>query len=168
MDVGFQPMDERAAASIALWRYDPPYDRYNLDRGDLCELLEGSYWAAMDEQHRLIGFYCTGSSAQVPAGQVQGAYRQAGLVDVGLGLHPQLTGRGLGVGFTRAVLSKVGEHFLDQRQRLTVASFNRRAIKVYEKLGFVERRAFNHGMVEFVIMTREGKDPKDPGGDVGD
>jgi len=46
------------------------------------------------------------------------------------------TGRGLGDGFVQLGLSFAHERFPEQRILLDVADFNRRARKVYERVGF--------------------------------
>ena len=64
------------------------------------------------------------------------------LLDVGLGLRPDLTGRGLGLGFVAAVLALGRERFGPVGFRLSVAVFNERAIRVYERAGFVRGETF--------------------------
>ena len=65
-------------------------------------------------------------------------------VVVGLGLRPYLTGRGLGLRFVEAGIEFAVERFHPQRLRLAVASFNKRAITVYERAGFERVRAYDH------------------------
>jgi len=89
-----------------------------------------------------------------------------GTVDVGLGLRPDLTGRGLGARFLEAVLAEARSRHAPDRLTLSVAAFNRRAITVYERAGFAEvarrQHATNGGVHEFVMMARaEGwRDPR--------
>ena len=59
-------------------------------------------------------------------------------VDIGLGLRPELTGRGLGEHFVGEALAFVRTRFDPRRFTLAVASFNERALRVYERCGFVE------------------------------
>jgi [ribosomal protein S18]-alanine N-acetyltransferase len=56
-------------------------------------------------------------------------------------MRPDLTGRGLGEEFVHAGLRFARETYSPPAFRLTVASFNRHAISVYERAGFetVER-----------------------------
>jgi RimJ/RimL family protein N-acetyltransferase len=54
----------------------------------------------------------------------------------GLGLRPDLTGRGLGLAFVTAGLEFARELFGPSRFVLDVAEFNERAIRVYERAGF--------------------------------
>ena len=157
----FEPMDDEVAREIATWRYDPPYDFYNAtsDPNDLEELLdprrrEDSYFAAFDEGGELVGFFCFGTEAQVPGGD----YPDGGVVDVGLGLRPDLAGRGLGLGFQLAGLEFARRRFGPDSFRLSVATFNERAILVYERAGFRRAEVFAHstngGEHPFLLMTR--------------
>src|SRR5216117_707294 len=56
----------------------------------------------------------------------------------GLGLRPDLTGRGLGERMVQAQLEYAREHWSPQTFRLFVAAFNERAISLYGRLGFRE------------------------------
>lgn len=106
-----QEKDRESAISISNWRYDAPYDFYNMDSDNIKELINGSYSAIMDDSDSLVGFFCVGSSAQVPAGHEQGAYSEDGsedgFVDVGLGMRPDLTGKGMEFELVFAILAKV-------------------------------------------------------------
>jgi ribosomal-protein-alanine N-acetyltransferase len=149
----FRPMNDEEAREISGWRYDPPYDFYDAtsDPDDLAELLdpkrrrEGAYYAAFDKRGALVGFF-----------QFE---RKAQIVEVGLGLRPDLTGKGLGLGFMLAGLEFARRHFSPTGFRLSVATFNERAISVYERAGFGRGEVFMHhtngGDHSFLLMTRE-------------
>jgi ribosomal-protein-alanine N-acetyltransferase len=148
--VEFRQMNDDEAREIASWRYDPPYEFYDADADadDLALLLsrkhrEGRYFAACLGAH-LVGFFgfrCEGDD-----------------VVVGLGLRPDLTGRGLGRSFLEAGLEFARSRYAPSRFRLSVASFNTRAIVVYMRAGFVPQRVFDHetngGVYPFIEMTR--------------
>jgi len=144
-------MSQEEAEEIAAWRYDPPYDFYDwpADEDDLAELLDPvrrgeGYFSARDSAGKVIGFL--------------GFRPEGDVVGVGLGLRPDLTGHGLGQSFLQAGLTFAGEHFRPRLYRLRVADFNLRAIKVYERAGFVTTRSFMHetngGLFSFVEMER--------------
>jgi ribosomal-protein-alanine N-acetyltransferase len=149
----FRPMNDEEAREISGWSYDPPYDFYDAtsDPGDLAELLdrkrrqEGAYYAAFDERGALVGFF-----------QFE---KKGRIVEVGLGLRPDLTGRKLGLGFMLAGLEFARRHFSPTGFQLSVATFNERAILVYERTGFRRGEVFMHhtngGDHPFLLMTRE-------------
>ena len=146
------------ALRIVNWRYDSPYELYNMSQsdGDLAELLNGQYAAVANDADEIVGFYCFGNSAQVPAGHPAGAYQNvsANTVDVGLGMRPDLTGRGLGDTFLAFVLQALDACHPGVNARLSVAAFNRRATRLYERFGFRSTTMFMQGEVPFVVMVR--------------
>ena len=79
-------------------------------------------------------------------------------VALGLGLRPDLTGRGFGLAYLEAGLAFAEQRFRPSRFRLSVATFNERAIRVYERAGFTPLRTFDHatngGIHQFLEMTR--------------
>lgn len=147
------PMTVDQATDILRWTYPPPYDFYNMETSAeaYAELLDGSYQAVID-QTQLVGFFCTGQSAQVPSGRPLGLYRDDYL-DLGLGRQPELTGQGTGFAFCSFVLDTVKSQ-TSFPLRLTVASFNERAIHLYEQLGFRRQVTFSTIHATFLIMTQ--------------
>lgn len=79
-------------------------------------------------------------------------------VEIGLGLRPDLTGKGLGRTFLEAGSEYAVTRFGATELALAVAAFNRRAITVYERAGFQEDYRYQHatggGVHEFVRMCR--------------
>lgn len=142
-------MTFKEAENISNWHYQTPYDFYNNNGNEetIQEFLEHDYQLVVDDADRIIGFYCTGLSAQVPAGHESHCY-PIGFLDIGLGLHPDLTGRGLGSPFMDFILNEVGI----QPLRLTVAAFNQRAIRLYKKFGFEEINRFKTSETGFIVM----------------
>jgi [ribosomal protein S18]-alanine N-acetyltransferase len=136
------PATEQTFDELARWRYPAPYDFYD---GDVDPVLNPErFYEARDEAGELIGFLYF---------EEQGD----GVVEIGLGLRPDLTGRGLGLDFVHAGLDFARERFAPSRIVLNVAAFNKRAIAVYERAGF--RRTGSHvrsfmrwGDVPFVEM----------------
>ncbi len=150
--MGIDEMTQDEAETIADWHYDGPYSFYDArsDESDLTELIDpdrrgGSYFSARDEAEELVGFF---------------QFRPHGdAVVVGLGLRPDLTGRGLGLSFLEAGLAFARKRYAPRRFRLSVATFNRRAITVYERAGFALTRSYLHetngGLHPFFEMERE-------------
>jgi len=157
-------MNDAEAYEISGWRYPPPYDFYDPagDEEDLAELLDPGkrrdhhYYSAFSDDD-LVGFLCFGAGARVPGLP----YEDDGSLDIGLGLSPDLTGRGLGLAFLGAGLGFARARFAPDRFRLSVATFNERAIKVYERAGFRPVGTFvqhaEGGRHPFLLMTREAQ-----------
>jgi ribosomal-protein-alanine N-acetyltransferase len=150
----FRPMTEADAGTITAWHYAAPYSFYDFasDPDDLAELLDPAGWgetyfAAANEFGDLVGFW-----------QVQ---TQGETVEIGLGLRPDLTGRGLGLSFVQAGLAFTSARWPVKQFSLAVAAFNERAIRVYKRAGFQPTGRFwqttNGGRYQFVRMIRDAE-----------
>lgn len=150
-------MDEAAARAIGAWRYEGIYAVYNSQPDDVHAMLdpENSYYSATDRNGDVAGYCCFGPDARVPGGEYEG---NDDSLDVGLGLRPDLTGRGRGREFLEASLDLARRRFSPSTFRLTVATFNRRALRLYERAGFKADHVFTAktraGETQFVQMTR--------------
>jgi len=127
---------------ILTWKYDGIYSFYdNSIQKEKIEWIESFIdsdddFSIYNEQNELVGncsfyyieeFFC-----------------------LGVQMRPELTGKGFGTEFVRAIINfgkkKYNLTYID----LTVAKFNKRAIKVYEKLGFK--------IIEEIVNTIRGND----------
>jgi RimJ/RimL family protein N-acetyltransferase len=155
MKISFAPIDEHAASEIVRWCYEPPYEIYNLDNTH--ESIEYAlnpqynFTIMRDENGRLVGFCSFGLDGQVPGGD----YRAEAL-DIGMGICPDFTGKGLGSSFVRAVLDFAEKEFQAKAYRVTIAAFNRRARRVWERNNFQQVQSFIHAdsRREFCVYTR--------------
>ena len=147
----FQPRTKEDAHQIASWHYLPPYDFYDLDHDpeDFAEFLDPQTWrvpnySVFNEKNELVGFFDFKQDGQT--------------VEIGLGLRPDLTGKGLGLMFVNEGLAFGQEHFSVELWSLSVATFNARAIRLYERVGFTRLNPFlqhtNGGEYEFLRMVR--------------
>lgn len=152
----YRQADEESARKFLSWQYAPPYDVYNCPPEQLEESIRYNIdpanfvYALFDEEDELVAYCSYGADAQVPGGD----YSEAAL-DIGLMIKPELTGQGLGDAFAGDVIGKGIERYAPGKLRVTIAAFNTRAVRVWEKLGFQQTQTFNRksdGM-EFVIMT---------------
>lgn len=163
MRFAIAPLTSTEASEILTWTYPEPYSFYNagVEEGPegMEEMLDGSHVGVHDDSGALIGFFAFGHGAQVPGGHLVGAYRDD-LLDVGLGLRPDMTGKGVGASFMEAGLGYAAAAYRPRGFRLSVATFNQRAITVYERVGFVRGATFisvtPNGDAEFLLMTRVG------------
>lgn len=151
-------MNKDYARDISKWVYEKPYNIYNGEESDefIEGLLDGSYFAALDERDNLVGFYCFGKSAQVSAGNEYKVYDDLSFLDIGLGMRPGLCGSGRGHKFFLEGLELAMRVFPAKKLRLTVAAFNKRAISLYKKMGFKEIFSFDRkstdGAMTFIVM----------------
>ncbi len=158
MPLTLHPIDEASARAILSWRYDPPYDVYNL-RSDEADDIVGyfldprnNFYRITGERGNLVAFCSFGPDGQVPGGDYT-----AEALDIGLGLRPDLTGRGRGLDIVKSVLDFARRTFAPRAFRVTVAEFNQRAVRVWEKAGFQPAQTFRGGRDQraFVVLIRD-------------
>jgi ribosomal-protein-alanine N-acetyltransferase len=152
MPYRFEAMDAASAEAISRWRYGGELAIYDGDPGEVDALLHPAnrYLAGADEDGALAGFACLGADARVPGF----AYSEDAL-DVGVGLRPDLVGRGRGLRFLRDVLELARRTDAPEAFRVTVASFNARALRVCVALGFREVARFTSSDdTAFVVLRR--------------
>lgn len=140
------------AEDISTWRYDPPYDLYDMVGVDPEALLQPEMgYSAVLARGQLIGFRSFGADGQVPGWR----YDDSAL-DTGGGLRPQLTGQGLGHAVISAGLDYGRRVFAPQAFRVTIAAFNERAQRTVVGLGFEPVGSFqaSRDARDFVVLVR--------------
>jgi hypothetical protein len=72
----FRPIARSDAEEISRWRYPEPYATYNGDPSSVPGLLDPryNYHAVTDPDGELVGYFCFGADATVPAGRRLGLY----------------------------------------------------------------------------------------------
>src|SRR3984957_1854722 len=151
-EIQVAPMTPGYAADILSWRYPAPYDYYDVADGDPDYYLDpANGMFAVLSGGELIGFRSFGPDGRVPGG----AYDESAL-DTGGGLRPELTGRGLGRSVIAAGLEFGRRRFAPDAFRVTIASFNTRALRVVTSLGFERASTFTAttGGRSFEILVR--------------
>ncbi|MBS4538469.1 GNAT family N-acetyltransferase [Clostridium sp. D2Q-11] len=148
----FKPMRIQEAEEIVNWHYAGDYSFYDMksDKEDLDEFLEPSNWEdtyfTVYKDKELIGFFSFNRMVDET-------------VEIGLGIKPSLTGKGLGYEFIISGLEFAKNRYNTDKFSLAVATFNQRAIKAYKKIGFEPNGTFiqktNGGEYEFLRMKRE-------------
>ena len=147
----FRQMDQQEAEEIAnQWKYDGIYSFYDIsaDEDDYQEFLDsdrrGNGCFSCYLENELVGHY----SVKILDGKAE----------IGLGLKPKLTGKGLGIIFINDVLEHITFLTGVSDFRLSVALFNKRAIKAYENVGFTRKETFiqntNGSTYEFLRMEK--------------
>ncbi len=145
-------LKQRNAEEIANnWHYDGEYSFYDMenDLEDYEEIISpnqrrDNYFQILDKDGHLVAFFCIDPEDKTRT-------------EVGLGMTPALTGKGLGLELMRVIEEYVKQHTDYKTIILSVASFNNRAIKVYKRAGFeqvgVENEKSNGGAGVFLFPT---------------
>ncbi|WP_018753758.1 GNAT family N-acetyltransferase [Paenibacillus sanguinis] len=126
------PMEEAHGAEICTWHYDSPYDIYSWLPWEQMKALDvefgnpvirtDQYISVLDQDGTLVGF------AQY--------FPLQGVTRLGIGLKPELCGLGLGKSFVEAIVAEARRRKPENEIDLEVLTWNTRAIRVYQKVGF--------------------------------
>ncbi len=103
------------------------------------------YWAVVDSNDILLGFCCVGGAARV-----SGAPRDTYVLDVAIGIRPQLAGRGWSAELGHAAVDYAASVALDRRLRTTIPDWNEVGRRAAQQAGFtwVATRTWNHQQYE--------------------
>jgi [ribosomal protein S18]-alanine N-acetyltransferase len=152
MPYRFVPLRWRDAAAAARWRYEAPYAIYDFDAWGLRSTVALQtivpvvvFFSMLDEREELLGLFTF--------------TRMGHMVEIGVGMRPDLTGHGRGLEYFNAGLEFARRRYQPRRFMLTVAAFNTRAQRVYTQAGFTPTRTFRRrtrdGWLEHIEMQRE-------------
>lgn len=152
------PITADFVREILSWRYVPPYDFYNFLIAPEDIEKEIAYFLAPENRFRQVmrdGVPIAGFSLGLD-GQVPGGDYSAKALDIGLGVRPDLTGQGFGGEIVRAVTAFAIKLDAPPALRVTIAAFNERALRVWQKAGFREVSRFNaeETNVPFIVLMR--------------
>lgn len=134
------------------WHYNDRYSFYDMenDPEDFEEIItpalrDDKYYQVLNDKDELVGYFCLERLSEKK-------------VEVGLGLRPDLTGQGLGLEFVKGIEAFIQDNFDDEIIVLSVASFNKRAIKVYQRAGFKidgsKLQKSNNSIYEFINLSK--------------
>lgn len=147
----FQPLSQKHALEIANeWHYEAPYDFYDAkaDSEDYEELIDehkrgNTYFEALVNKE-FFGYFTY--------------IKQGSKIEIGIGMRPDLCGKHMGTDFLTQVESFLYQMFHPRRFCISVASFNQRAIKLYQQCGYeiinTHMRSTNNDMYEFYDMEK--------------
>lgn len=150
MKFNFRKPTERDAKEIMEWKYEGIYSFYNNDKTKAKKEWasnihnEENTFVLYDEQNQLMGNCCFD-------------VEEDGIM-FGVQMRPDLTGKGMGTEIIKKILDFGREKYKFDEIKLCVAKFNKRAIRVYEKLGFIFEEEFtwnvNGEEREFIGMKK--------------
>ena len=135
---------EQDAKEICSWKYPNEYSVYNMGTW---ERVIQENWAIANEEKRQEQFRSVYEN-----NKLIGYFRFRdidGIINIGLGMKPELCGQGKGKQFLQCILST--EELKNKNIELEVRNFNARAIKSYENVGFKKIK-------EIEKETLQGKD----------
>jgi ribosomal-protein-alanine N-acetyltransferase len=144
--VRIEPLTDEHAAAIGEWRYEFPYEWYDTSadprRVDLFAqpARRDGLRAVIGDGGDLVGFF--------------NFVREGDEVRIGLGMRPDLTGRGLAQPFIQAGLDYARTEWEPKRFRLWVAWWNERALRAYRRAGFRAVAEHEARRSRFVEMER--------------
>lgn len=153
MEAVFRPLPQAHALEIANeWKYDGIYSFYDMtaDPEDYEGFVNADLRNKNDnyevlENENLIGFFCV--------------IREGASIEIGLGMRPDLCGKGKGRQFLKQILAFIERNYEFDKLIMNVASFNQRAIKVYHSCGFLDseliKRSSNGGIYEFLTLIKK-------------
>ena len=143
-------MSREHALEYIRWEYAPPYEFYNVPASGFEETMDEilgdsgmDYYSVLDADGLLFGMY-------------EYSFHD-GIMEIGLGIRPELCGKGNGKDFVNRCISFGREKYsYSGIIRLMVAEFISRAIHIYHSLGFVKtdrKQRLSFGtLVTFVVM----------------
>jgi [ribosomal protein S18]-alanine N-acetyltransferase len=144
MPMEVRPLTRDDARLIASWRYPGRFATY-----DVREMVALSpEYAAVESDGELIGYCCFGAPARVA-----GVEPEAGILDVGYGLKPELLGGGRGREFVGAILAFARSEFPGSRPRLLILDWNERSRRLATVLGFTTERVVRNREGAFLVMV---------------
>lgn len=156
--LSIESLTEDEASDILSWRYPAPLDYYDPPSAAGVELIRelldpvNGFFGIRDSKRGFVGFCSFGED-----GQVLGGKYDCHALDIGLGMKPEFISQGYGTEFFQAIVLFATETLEANSLRLTVADFNTRAIRIYERLGFEVMERFDepvHGMPHTIMVRR--------------
>lgn len=151
---------ELMAKEVCTWHYEGVYAVYDMADWDVivqnCWSLADeedreAYFIGFEENHELIGF-----------GRIQ---LENDFVTLGIGLKPEYCGKGYGVSYMKALIEESQKRYPEKKITLEVRHFNKRAIRCYEKVGFITERKYMketlHGFIAYDYMVYEESEKRE-------
>ena len=133
-------MKEEYARQIVKWNYEKEYSIYNLPSYEKCKEL--GYGITKEEQQNNYLVYLIDNEVVFYLNMKP----TNGKIFVGFGLKPKYCGQGYGNFFLKDGISEIRKKYPHSILFLEVRSWNKRAIKAYEKIGF---------KVKNVVMSKD-------------
>jgi len=124
-------LSEDYAKEICSWKYDEEYSIYNFS--DWNTVIENGWDLSVKEKRESDFVAILMGNQLIAYGRLTTIQGKA---FIGIGLKPSMCGKGLGGNMMRLLIEECKKRFPNHLVAVEVRSFNRRAIRCYENIGF--------------------------------
>ncbi|WXR60453.1 GNAT family N-acetyltransferase [Peptostreptococcaceae bacterium AGR-M142] len=149
MEIKIKNLKKEQVRSIFDWNYQGEYKVYNMPSMDLA--IRNNIGIVNDDKRDKEFFSLYENNDFI------GYIRLIDLEDIisfGIGLKPNYCGKGYSNKVMPKILEYIKDNYNGKEIRLIVRSFNKRAIKVYDKYGFEEIGTEYINNIEFIVMNK--------------
>ena len=155
MNIHIHPLTEEEAKASCGWVYPPPYDVYNEPDWDSVVAEESPLADPEKRQKEFFALY----DEETYLGYFRLAEKDDYIM-LGIGLKPEFCGKGLGTACVKEAILEYQRRRTELPLWLLVRPFNKRAIRCYEKAGFVpiglaKATTYTTGETKFIVMAWE-------------
>jgi [ribosomal protein S18]-alanine N-acetyltransferase len=148
-DIIVKRLGREDAEAIVGWRHPGAFAVYDVGADALAKLLDPrNRYFGIHRAGELIGHVCLGPEARVP-----GLAVLEGADDLGIGIRPDLTGRGQARTLLPALLAAIRDHLTQATVRVTIVAWNLRAQAAARAVGFVPDGEVENANSRYVVMT---------------
>ncbi len=130
-DIKKSSMNEEYARQITEWNYEGEYSDYNLPSYEECK--NKKYGITREDRKDNYIVYTINDEVVFYSNMKE---MDNNKLYIGVGLKPEYCGKGLGNYFLNDSIIEMKKRYPERTLFLEVRSWNKRAIKSYEKLGF--------------------------------
>ena len=147
-------MNTDIGKEISEWKYDGDYAIYNLESYDVLK----ERGAGITVEKKWKNYYCFfNENSEELLAYLNIMQKPSGDVFIGIGVKPEYCGKGMGKDFLEYGVNKAKEIYPDKKITLEVRSWNARAIKCYQNVGFkiiesITKEDHSGNIAEFILM----------------
>lgn len=149
MEIKIKNLKKEQVRSIFDWNYQGEYKVYNMPSMDLA--IRNNI-GIVDKKRRQKEFFSLYENNDF-IGYIR-LIDLEGIISFGIGLEPNYCGKGYSNKVMPKILEYINNNYDAKEIRLIVRSFNKRAIKVYDKYGFEEIGIEYINNIEFTVMRK--------------
>ncbi len=147
-------MSNEYVKQICEWHYPDEYSEYNIPNYD--EIIKKEY--AITNPDKKNNYLCFILPDNNLFAYINITKRLDETVFIGIGIKPEYCGKGYGIDILKYGINEAKKRFPLSKIRLQVRSWNKRAIKCYEKSGFRNNgitKEIDHNGIETEFVNME-------------